>query len=112
VIGVTEPDRAIENVPVHPRDYQQMWQKYHQGVQADSQVRLDFLVAQKALKDGQKVKDVVKMLEFSPFVQEMVARGKDSKPLLAYIRQTVRQAGQEPQPQQIKQKKKTLGLGM
>jgi hypothetical protein len=112
VIRMTEPDRAIENVPVQSRDYQQMWQKYRRGVQANSQVRLDFLVAQKALKDGQKVKDVVKMLEFSPFVQEMVARGKDSKPLLAYIRQTVRQAGQEPQPQQIKQKKKTLGLGM
>jgi hypothetical protein len=112
VIGVTEPDRAIENVPVHSRDYQQMWQKYRQGVQADSQVRLDFLVAQKALKDGQKAKDVLKMLEFSPFVQEMTARGKDAKPLSAYIRQTVRQAGQEPQPQQIKQKKRTLGLGM
>jgi hypothetical protein len=112
VIGVTEPDRAIENVPVQSRDYQQMWQKYCQGVQTDSQVRLDFLVAQKALKDGQKVKDVVKMLEFSPFVQEMVARGKDAKPLSAYIRQTVRQAGQEPQSPPIKQKKKTLGMGM
>jgi hypothetical protein len=112
VIGVTEPDRAIENVPVHSRDYQQMWQKYRQGVQADSQVRMDFLVAQKALKDGQKAKDVLKMLEFSPFVQEMVARGKDAKPLSAYIRQTVRQAGQEPQPQPTQQKKKTLGLGL
>jgi hypothetical protein len=114
VIGVTEPDRAIENmsVPVHSKDYQQMWQKYRQGVQANSQVKLDFLVAQKALKDGQTAKDVTKMLEYSPFVQEMMARGKDAKPLSAYIRQTVLQAGQEPQPQPIKQKKKTLGLGM
>jgi hypothetical protein len=114
VIGVTEPDKAIENapVPVDSKDYQQMWQKYCQGVQANNQVKLDFLVAQKALKDGLKAKDVTKMLEYSPFVQEMMARGKDAKPLAAYIRQTVQQAGQEPQPQPIKQKKKTLGLGM
>jgi hypothetical protein len=114
VIGVTEPERAIENVPVpvDSKDYQQMWQKYCQGVQANSQVKLDFLVAQKALKDGQTAKDVAKMLEYSPFVQEIMARGKDPKPLSAYIQQTVQQAGQEPQPQPVKQKKKTLGLGM
>jgi hypothetical protein len=67
---------------------------------------------QKALKDGQTAKDVVRMLDYSPFVQEMVAKGKDVKMLQDYIQQTVRQAGQKPQQQKAKQKKKTLGLGI
>jgi Relaxase/Mobilisation nuclease domain len=113
----TTEHRVGENLPmpvVEPsKDYQQMWQKYSQGVQANNQVRLDFLVTQKALKDGQTAKNAVKMLDYSPFVQEMVAKGKDVKMLQDYIQQTVRQAGQEPQHQQVRQKKKkTLELGM
>jgi Relaxase/Mobilisation nuclease domain len=109
-------DRAIENppdpTPLPSKDYQQMWQKYSQGAQAGNQVKLDFLVAQKALKDGQLFEDVVRLVNLSPFVQGMMAQGKDGKLIQNYIRQTVYQAGQEPQQKQVRRKKKTLGLGL
>jgi hypothetical protein len=108
----TVNDCAIENLsaPILPKDYQQMWQTYSQGVKANSQVKLDCLVAKKALKAGQSDEDTGRMLDYSPFVREMVSKGKDEKLIQNYIRQTVRQAGQKPQ--QVKQKKRTLGLGM
>ena len=89
------PD-SQEPTQLSPRQrYQQMWERYSQGVKADTPVRLDYRVCRRAFEDGKSFKDVALMLAAgSPYVQWMAqAQGKEKSRV--YVNQTARQACQK-----------------
>ena len=77
--------------------YQQMWQRYSQGIAADTPVKLDRAVARKAFEDGQSPKEVGLMLAAgSPYVAQ-IQQQQGSDKAKAYVSQTARVACRSPQ---------------
>jgi hypothetical protein len=74
--------------------YQQMWQRYRQGVRADSPKQLDFLVCQRALADGQNSRAIGLMLAAgSPRVAK-IRRERGKEEAKGYVSRVARQVWQ------------------
>jgi Relaxase/Mobilisation nuclease domain len=89
--------------------YQQMWQRYSQGVVADNPKQFDFRVCREAFKDGQSPKDVGLMLAAgSPYVAE-VRRERGSEEAKAYVSRMSKKAFLHKQ-QAVDQKRRQFEL--
>ena len=92
-------NECIPSTPVLSKKdrYQQMWQRYSQGISASTPVKLDRAVARKAFEDGQSPKDIGLMLAAgSPYVAQ-IQQQQGSDKAKAYVSQIARTACRSPQ---------------
>jgi conjugative relaxase-like TrwC/TraI family protein len=93
--------------------YQQMWHRYSQRIQANTPVRLDYLVGCEAFENGHNQKEIALMLTVgSPYVRQIhQGQGKDKARI--YVSQTARAVCQKEQSRELtrnRQKDKQLEL--
>jgi hypothetical protein len=99
VISSSEPQAmahklCLENALDKKTHYQQLWQRYSQGVQASKPIEFDDLVAQRAFEDGQTQKAIALMLvSSSPYVAQL-----NRQQGRIYANQTACTATQQLQP--------------
>jgi Relaxase/Mobilisation nuclease domain len=96
-----------EPVPSKKDRYQQMWQRYSQGISANTPVKLDRAVARKAFEDEQSPKDIGLMLAAgSPYVAQ-IQQQQGSDKAKAYVSQTARVACRSLQQELKVQRQRT-----
>jgi conjugative relaxase-like TrwC/TraI family protein len=108
-INTTVPDA----VPLSGRSvYRQAWQKYSQGMRSSNPVKLDYLVARRAFKEGWALREIGRMLIMaSPYVRAMHwEKGKDKT--RQYVNQTVKLACQRKQRALGRQLKQQLEVDL
>ncbi|KAM3099276.1 relaxase/mobilization nuclease domain-containing protein [Phormidesmis sp. 146-12] len=110
--GAAANDGAVgHSTAEEVNEEQQLWQRYSQGIQASNTVKLNSLVARRAFEDGRSVQEITQMLHHSPFVREMMQKGRSPDKIEAYIHQTVHQACQKQQEKKlVRGKERSLEL--
>ncbi|MBF2047255.1 MAG: relaxase domain-containing protein [Elainella sp. C42_A2020_010] len=97
----SSPATSQNDVQTNSREhYQQMWQRYSQGVQANVAIKLDYLVSRKAFEDGHSQKEIALMLAAGSSYVAQIHHDQGKDKAKAYVSQTAKAASQQGQYRQ------------